>query len=165
MQPENARLAVRHPLRPATGCTERGGGAWPLIKPARDAMERVFGLCPWNGRPQRHSNLQRASAGNLKFSEVRLPMDVNQYIRQALDASDSEAATRRVEVSRLTSREQSQRAEAEEILRQFPVWARRARIEPEVIHSYPRQVKVARFADRRTGMRPGRLGGRPRALP
>jgi hypothetical protein len=72
-------------------------------------------------------------------------MDMNEYIKQALDASDSEAATRRTEVARRISREQSQRAEAEKILRQFPVWARQAGIEPEVIHSYSRQVKASRF--------------------
>lgn len=52
-QPVNARFAVRISFR--LGPSRTVGEVWDLdnlIKPTLDAMEGVFGLRPWRGRPQ-----------------------------------------------------------------------------------------------------------------
>jgi Holliday junction resolvase RusA-like endonuclease len=53
VQPQNARFAVRLEFRVAA--PESTNEVWDLdnlIKPTLDAMEGIFGLRPWKGKPQ-----------------------------------------------------------------------------------------------------------------
>ena len=53
VRPGNTRFAVRNVFRLAASRTPNE--VWDLdnlVKPTLDAMEGVFGLRPWNGRPQ-----------------------------------------------------------------------------------------------------------------